>query len=245
MATMKKHEQRVILDVHQYRLTPAEEATLRADCDRLGRQVENFPLADLHAFIEGNARTNDVTVKLTLKLPGTTLVTTDHDAVAQAAFERAMSSMIENLQAYKGSLGNIPERQKTEKGTMQELHTTVDIDGNALAAAVEAGDYAAFRTATLPLEEGLRKRVGRWVQRYPDLNARIGKGIEVADLVEEVFLMAFEKYQGRPADVPFGNWLENLIDPAVKELQTRGDDELENIHLAQAAANTAPPRRPQ
>lgn len=73
------------------------------------------------------------------------------------------------------------------------------------------------------------------MQRYPDLQARIGRGLEIADLVEEVFLIAFERYASRPTDVPFGTWLENLIDPAVKELQVRGDAELENIHLAQSA----------
>jgi len=235
MATMKKHEQRVVFDVHQYRLSPPEEQQLRDDCDRLARQIENFPLADLHILIEGNARTSDVNVKLTLLLPGTTLVTTDHDTAAQPAFERAMSSLMENLREYKGRLGNIPERQKTEKGTLQELHTPLDLDGNAVRGAVDAGDFAAFRAATMPLEEGLRKRIGRWVQRYPELEARIGKGVEIADLVEEVFLMAFEKYASRPAEVPFGTWLENLIDPAVKELQVHEDTELENIHLAQSA----------
>jgi len=240
MATMKKHEQRLVFDVHQYQLRADEERFLRDDCDRLARQVENFPLADLHVLIEGNARTNDVSVKLSLMLPGTTLVTTDHDTVAQPAFERAMSSLIENLQAYKGRLGNMPERQKTEKGTLQELHTPIDLDGQALTAAVEGGDFAAFRNATMPLEEGLRKRVGRWVQRYPELQARIGKGLEISDLVEEVFLMAFEKYASRPADIPFGTWLENLVDPAVKELQTHGDAELENIHLAQSARGAEP-----
>lgn len=235
MNVKRKNEQRVVFDVHQYSLSPHEEQLLRDDCDRLARQVDYFPLADLHVLIEGNARSNDVNVKLTLRLPGTTLVTTDHDVAPQPALERAMSSLIENLQAYKGRLGNIPERQKTEKGTYQDLHTSVEIDGAALAAVVESGDYGAFRTATLPLEEGLRKRIGRWVQRYPEVQERIDKGLKIADLVEEVFLMAFEGYATRPMDVPFGTWLENLIDPAIKELQTHGDAELENIHLAQTA----------
>jgi ribosome-associated translation inhibitor RaiA len=240
MGTMKKHEQRVVFDVDQYSLRPGEERLIRDDCARLARQIENFPLADLHVLIEGNARTNDVNVKLTLVLPGTTLVTTDHDTVALTAVERSMSSLIENLQKYKGRLGNLPERQKTEKGTLQELHTTVDLDARALNSAVDGGDFADFRNATLPLEEGLRKRIGRWVQRYPALQARVGNGLEIADLVEEVFLMAFERYAGRPTDLPFGTWLETLIDPAVKELQVHGDVELENIRLAQSARGAGP-----
>ena len=96
-------------------------------------------------------------------------------------------------------------------------------------------DYAAFRTATFVYEESVRKRIGRWVERYPNAEAQIGKRLQIADIVEEVFLNAFENYDRRPGGVRFGEWLENLIDPAVKELLRRPDAELENIALARAA----------
>src|SRR5688572_26224370 len=54
MANTNEQTLQIILDVHQYRLTPDEEATLRGDCEALARQVENFPHADLHVLIEGN-----------------------------------------------------------------------------------------------------------------------------------------------------------------------------------------------
>jgi ribosome-associated translation inhibitor RaiA len=196
--------------------------------------VQNFPLADLRVLIEGNARSNDVSVKLTLLLPGTTLVTNDHDTVLSAAFHRALDSLLNSLHEYKGRLGDVPERQKTEEGTHQDLHSTVAIDAAAVDSAVAGGDYTAFRTATFPLEEGLRKRVGRWVQRYPELEARIGKDLDIADIVEDIFLTAFDDYAHRPPDVPFGTWLENLIDPSVKELQN-SPEELENVKLARSA----------
>ena len=55
------------------------------------------------------------------------------------------------------------------------------------------------------------------------------------DLVEEVFLCAFEGYSSRPKEARLGNWIEGLIDPAVKELQRNGHDELENIKMARTA----------
>jgi hypothetical protein len=223
------------LDVRQYRMSAVEERRLRGDAERLRPQVEHFPVADLHMLVEGNARTNDVSVKLSLILPGTTLIGNDHDLAAAPACERAMGSLIEGLRAYKDRLGKISERQKSEKGTQQALHSPVDLDPTQLDFAVEARDYTAFRMASFALEEGLRKRVGRWIQRYPDLQERVGHGLEVSDVVEEVFLLAFENYPHRPSDIPFGTWIVTLIDPAARQIRHRGDEEVENVRLAQTA----------
>jgi len=225
----------VAFDVHQYPLSSAEERTLRDHLDGLARQVEDFPVADLHVRIEGNARSNDVSVKLTLILPGTTLVASDHDGVPQSAFDRCLDSLLDSLQAYKERLDSVPERRKVEQGTDKELHPDVLIDAAAVAAAIGAGDYPAFRTALLPYEESLRKLVGRRVRRYPELEARLGHGVEIADMVEDVFLLAFEGYKDRPADVPLGAWLQGLIDPALKALQRKRDAELENVEMARSA----------
>jgi ribosome-associated translation inhibitor RaiA len=226
---------RVTFDVHQYRLSRAEEQMLRRNLDGLARQVEHFPVADLHVLIEGNARSNGVSVKLTLVLPGTTLVVSDHNAVPLPAFDRCLDSLLDSLEAYKERLSRVPERQKLEKGTHQELHPAVVIDAATVDAAVRAGDYPAFRSALLAYEEGLRKLVGRWVQRYPEFDAQIGRGVAIADVVEDVFLLAFEGYQHRPADVPPGTWLQGLIDPALEALRQNRDAELENIEMARTA----------
>src|SRR5207253_4887598 len=95
--------------------------------------------------------------------------------------------------------------------------------------------YKTFRTILSGYEEWLRKRVGRWVQRYPEAQARVGKGLRLGDVVEEVFLTAFERYEHRLADVPFHDWLDSLIDPSVKLLLREPDEEAENIRLARAS----------
>jgi ribosome-associated translation inhibitor RaiA len=241
MATATGRKLQVIFDVHQYHLSTAEERLLHDNLEGLARQVQNFPVADLHVLIEGNARSNDVSVRLTLRLPGTTLVANDHDGFPQPAFDRCLDSLLDSLHAYKERLGQVPERQKTLKGTHQDLHPDGAIDGDALRRALDAGDYSEFRAVLLPFEEVVRKRVGRWIQRYPEAEARIGVRFEISDVVEEVFLQAFERYGGRPADVTLGDWLESLIDPAVKELQQRGDAELENVSMARSAAGVDQP----
>jgi hypothetical protein len=224
----------VVFDAHQYALSAAEEALLREDLDGLARQVERFPIADLRVVIEEHPRSRDITVKLVLVLPGETLVTTDHDAILAPAFERALTSLLDSLDAYKNRLGNWDEQQKLAAGTLQQSHPSTLVDMTAIEEAAAARDYAAFRAATLPYEEDVRARVGRWVQRYPDFEARLGVDVKIADVVEETFLLAFESFDERPSDVPLSVWLEGLIDAAIKTLRQHGD-ELENIELARTA----------
>lgn len=225
----------VEIDAHHCTLSPAEIDKMHTGIDSLTKQVEHFPVASMHVLVERNARTNDFTVKTDLFLTGETIVGSEHDAHVYPAFERCVQSLVRDVAAYKDRLDMEPERQKQEKGTHQTLQPSAAPDLGAVDAAVRDADYAAFRTATFAYEEPLRKRAGRWVERYPEAEARIGKQLEMADIVEEVFLNAFEQYDRRPKDVRFGEWLEGLIDPAVRELLAHPDEELENIALARAA----------
>ena len=230
-----EHRMQVVFDVHQYDFPADERDAMLADFDSLSRQVTHFPVADLHVHIQGNRRSNDVSLKLSLILPGQTLVTQDHDQVLPPALERCLIAMADSLQKCKARLGHEGQRQHAEKGTDTDLQPSADLDLAVLDGAVDAGDYSAFREATLAYEEGVRKRAGRWVQRYPAFEAKIGKGISLDDVVEEVFLMAFEGYADRPKDVRMGEWLEHTIDAAVKALAAHPDEELENINLSRAA----------
>jgi len=226
---------RLQIDTHHCTLSPAEQDKIRADFVHFSRMVEHFPISDLHVMVEYNGRSNDYSVKTTLILSGNTLVGNDHDPVWHAALERCLSALSENVKAYKERMGQVPERQKHEKGTHQALVADPNPDPVAVQSAVEEGDYAAFRVAMLGYEEALRKRIGRWVERYPELNARIGKGVELSDLVDEVFLTAFEEFERRPPGGRMGEWLEGLIDPAVRTIQAKGEEELEQVRMAQSA----------
>jgi ribosome-associated translation inhibitor RaiA len=225
----------VVFDARNHTLTEADKDRMRIDLDSLAKQAGHFPVADLHVLVEHNARGNDYAVKLSLILPGQTLVGTDRGANYHAAFERCLTGLEDNLRAYKDRLDRVPDRQKHEKGTLQEVEPSLAPDGPTLDAAVRDGDYAAFRGATLGYEEAVRKRAGRWVGRFPDVQARIGRGLTIDDVVEEVFLNAFEGYSRRPVGVRLGDWLETLIDPAVRALHRHTDAELDNINLARSA----------
>lgn len=223
------------INVHEYSLSADEEERIRADLEGMTPQVEHFPVADYHVLIEGNSRDDDTSVKLTLVLPGTTLTASDHDVVMHAAFERCLAILRDRLQDYKERLGGVAEREKLQQGTHHELHPTVAIDAEQLATAVRARDYTAFHAALLPYEEELRKAVGRWVQRYPDVEDQIDDRLKIADIVEEVCLLAFDGYSKRPANVTLGDWLSELIDSAIKALIKNPAEELENIELVRSA----------
>jgi hypothetical protein len=107
-----------------------------------------------------------------------------------------------------------------------------DPDAGPLGEAVRAGDYRPFRLALAGYEEWLRNRVGRWVQRFPEAEARVGRRLRIGDLVEQVYLNAFESFLERPTDLRLSDWLERLIDPSLKALLRHPDEEGENASLA-------------
>jgi ribosome-associated translation inhibitor RaiA len=231
----------VKFDTHHCQLSPEEVAKFQDGLGALRRMTENFPVADLHVLVSFRTRNNEYSVKTSLILSGATLVVSDHDVIALAAAERCVDNLMRKLKDYKDRLGNVPERQKAEKGTRRELQPTSDPDPAAIESAVQAGDYAAFRDITQGYEEPLRQHVGRWVERDPAADGAIGTRFTIADVVEEVFLTAFETFDDRPHGLRFGDWLDNLIDPAVNEL-LRHPEELESVSLARTLQGVAPTR---
>jgi len=97
---------------------------------------------------------------------------------------------------------------------------------------VRAGNYRAFSAALATYEEWLRLRVGRWVQRYPEAQAKVGGDLLIGDLVEEVYLNAFEGWVRRPTEVGLGWWLESSIDPSLRALLRHPAEVKENASLA-------------
>jgi hypothetical protein len=120
----------------------------------------------------------------------------------------------------------------------REIVAPEDRDAGPLGEAARAGDYRAFRTTLSGYEEWLRKRVGRWVQRYPEAEARVGDGLALGDLVEEVYLNAFERFTQRPTEVPLRDWLDGLIDPSLKVLMKHPAEERENASFARTLRET-------
>lgn len=235
-----RHKLQVHFDAHECKPTQDELDGMADGLDSLARQVGNFPMAELRVLIERNSRSTEFAIKLTLILPGETLVTSDHDKLMHPAFERAVTSLEDTLKAYKDRLNQVEARRKVENGNHQEIVPANPIDFNALDDAVRAADYASFRAAIAPYEDPLRVRIGRWVERCPAVQVRMGRGLETIDLADAVFLAAFEAHETRADGVRYGEWLEGLIDPVVRAFEHHPDRELENVNMVRSACEATP-----
>jgi hypothetical protein len=209
--------------------------------DPLRGLVEKFPVSDLQIGVEFHPHSKSYEVKLALDLPSRKLRTGEVDQRMFVAFDKSVQAMLENVLSYQEELGGLEERAKHQKGTRHDLIPTGEPDWQALQQAVRDRDYESFRQALFVYEEPLRLRIGRWIQRYPELNARLGERVSLPDIIEEVFLNAFEQYESRPQQRPLGEWLDHLVDPSLKELLASPTQELENIGLirSQRAATHA------
>jgi ribosome-associated translation inhibitor RaiA len=230
------------LDMKHCQLAAEQIAKMEASLSPLREAVEAFPVSKLHVLVSYRSRTADYVVRTSLILTGQTLVSSDHDPLVHAAFEHCIDNLIRELQRYKDRLGNVAERAKQEEGTHHELIPTISPDADAIEAAVQDGDYAAFRVATSGYDEPVRALVGRWVERYPQVAARLGHGMEIGHIVEDVFLTAFEDYPHRPQQIRFGDWLGRYIDEAIRAIAAHPDREMENVNMARLAreAQTGP-----
>jgi ribosome-associated translation inhibitor RaiA len=232
------HNLRIDLDTKGPDLPRSEIDRLLNSLSPLGKVVADFPISDLYITIYHHPRSGSYQVKTALVLSGQTLVSNTEDAHVHPAFERCVSALIEQVRAYKERLGSADELSKHRKGTYQEVLPSHEPDVAVIEQAVQAGDYAAFRSALLTYEEPLRKRVGRWMERHPRAREGVGREVAVADVVEAVFLDAFEGYDSRPAAVRLGRWLEGLIDGSLRELLRDPDAVLENVELARTLRDT-------
>jgi ribosome-associated translation inhibitor RaiA len=225
----------VDLDMKHCRLPADELNKMETMLSPLGDMVRNFPVSKLHVLISYRHRTNDYVVRTSLILSGETLVSSEHHALAHTAFEHCIDNLVREVQRYKDRLGAVTEQAKQREGTHHELVPTIAPDPQAIENAIENADYAAFRTATAGYEGPVTDLMGRWIERYPQVAARLGRSLNISDLVEDVFLIAFEEYEHRPKEIRFGEWLGRHIDTAIKAMAHHPEEELENINMVRAA----------
>ena len=223
------------LDTKRCSLNADEIARVESMIDPLRKPVEKFPISTLYITIERHPRNDDYRVKTALRLTGKTLATGDHDGHWIPALENAVSKLVHRVTAYKAEMSGDAARHKRLIGARQDIEPAQSVDSDAVDAAVADQEFETFRTLLYPYEESVRMRIGRWIQRYPEVERQIGTRFEIADVVEEVFLMAFDQYGRRPKDLLFGDWLERLIDPAVKLLRDHTEEELENIQFVRSS----------
>jgi hypothetical protein len=202
-------------------------ARLMPRFEDLGRAAEEFGQSQFWLTIVFHPRTQVYHAQAKLKLPGETIITGDRNPYLDIAIERCLEKVRQRIDAYRAD----PDREVRERVLRQVNQTTeiiapVEPDSGQLGQAAMAGAYPMFRRALLGHEEWVRMRVGRWIQRYPEIQDQVGQSFAIADLVEEVFLTAFERYPQRPTHISLHEWLDSLIDPSVKDFWSDPEDRM-------------------
>ena len=231
----ESYDLRIELDTKGFELSAETIAHMEEDLDTLRKIVADFPISNLYITIVHHSRSDDFHVKTSLALPGKTLFTGERDVHVHPAYERCVRKLVKKVETYKRRMSGDAETTKHAGGTHQTLLPTRELDTAALNEAIADNDYARFRQGVDMFEEGLTVRIGRWIQRYPEVAARLGEEFTISDIVEDVFLNAFEQFSQRTNNtVPPGVWFERLIDPTVQALLQSPDDEFANISFARS-----------
>jgi ribosome-associated translation inhibitor RaiA len=231
------YDLRILFQARNYKLSEAEKRKMEEDTRTLRRLVVSFPVADLHVEIFRHPRMKDFHVKTILHLPGRALFTGDRDIKVHPAYERCVRKLLNKVQAYKERMGGKREKEQLAHGIESSIWPSVEPDEPRIRRAVTEGDFVAFRKAMAVYDEPLEHRVGRLLQRYPRAEALLGREILLSEVVEEVYLNAFERFEGRPKD-RLGNWLRRLIAPSIRALMGQGGKEIEELRLVEEVLPT-------
>jgi ribosome-associated translation inhibitor RaiA len=230
----QSYDLRIELDQKHCELSADQIAKLEDTLDTLRPLVKSFPVSNLYVTVIYHQPSHDYHVKTSLALSGKTLFTGDRDESVQPAFERCVDKLTHKVQAYKARMKGDAELARQTEGTHQQVTPSDEFDVAQIEAAVRDQDYGRFRRVTAMFESPLRQRIGRWLQRYPEIEEQLDAEFQIDDIVEEVFLNAFEDFPARSHDVPPGDWLEHLIDPSVQAILQSPDEEFANISFARS-----------
>ena len=229
------------LDMKHCELSAGEIAAIENEVEPLHALSAEFPVSDLNILIAYHERTQSYYANLALVLSGRTLATTRTAETMLAAVDACVEKLVRRLLQYKAELGDTSERDKHRKGTRHEVLTNLPPDVERIREAVSTGNYVGFRQAMHPYEDAVQDRIGRWIERYPDLEGELGNRWVLGDFVEEVFLTAFEEFDQRPEQVRFGQWLEGLIPGAIRAIARDPDGQLDNIEFVRTAQDAMTP----
>jgi ribosome-associated translation inhibitor RaiA len=217
---------------------PADERErMQSSLVSLGELVQDLPGAELQVQVIFHPHTAMYHVEFKLQLPGEPLFADKNDVYLDTAFQHCLEDMRGQVPGYQRRLApGVVEASRRRLALNRDV-VPEDLDGGRLAQAVHNGDFRNFRAALAGYDDWLNKRIGRWVQRYPEVEARIGRGLLLSDIAEEIYLNAYDHFSERPADVRLSDWLEALIDPSLKTLLRHPDEEMENIRIARTVSS--------
>ncbi len=239
---------RVQIETRRCALRRGELDSIDDSLSILDSVIAGFPFADLHATVSYRPRCEEYHVKTRLTLPGRALFTGEHDAVVLPAYERCLRKLSwkigrqQALHRQANSNRGSEQSPALQTESNERVHRTKK---ESIARPIrfpatgDIGDYLQFRKEMQDFEELVRERVIRWVARYSESTAEFINACAAAemkqpfdDLAEEVFLTAYERAAAKPKAMRLNDWIESLIDPAMRSFLRHPDEDLEAIGFA-------------
>jgi ribosome-associated translation inhibitor RaiA len=213
------HKLQVQIETEHCSIPVDERTRMQPELDRLGDAVAEFPNSELYLKLVYHPDSEIYHAQAKLKLPGQTIITGRHSRWLDDALMRMLAKVFRRVEHYKEHPDSQAMVQAQRRARLSEnIVAPTAADAGAVGEAFQRQDYAAFRRALASHESWVRDSVGRWIQRYPEVQLLLGEAFNTDDLVEEVFLLAFERYGERPDDVEISQWLHDLVEPAVRSL---------------------------
>lgn len=229
----------VDLKTTNYRLSDDLRTRMQPWIEALATRLQGIPQSHLEIHMAHHGRSESYNAELTLKLPGRRLFIRRRDVTADQALERAFTRLQRALEWHLDHLNEpaIADARRHEALETDPI-TMPGPDVGPVADAANAGDYRRFRTLLSNYEIWLNRRVGRLVQRDERAEAEVGAGLLISDVVEEVYLSAFESFTERPAEVSLHEWLESWIGPSIRALLDNDDSDREAVSFARSLQET-------
>ena len=185
------HDLTIELKTHGFELPTEEYAKIEDSLGSLREAVDCFPVKSLNITVVFHQRQQDYHVKMSLMLPGRTLFTGERDVLVYPAIESCTEKLLQKVVAFKKQLEAEEERSKQASGTHHTVEASMDFDTKELEEARMYDDYLRFRIGLDAFTSALSEKIGRWVQRYPEIEEMLGEGVSISDIVEDVYYHAY------------------------------------------------------
>jgi hypothetical protein len=207
----------VEITVHQCQIPKDERSRMQAELELLAEQLLEFPVSQLRFSIVYHPGQAEYHAQAWLKVPGKRFVSGRYSPWLDYSIMRCLAKLRRHVENYNADPDAIRQAQRSVDQANHVIPPTEHID-DALGLAIQRQDYREFRRALIGYEDLLRAQVANWVGRYPQMTRQLGETIDVDDIVEEVFLMAFDEFPERLTEQTMSEWIRHLIDPAVKAI---------------------------
>jgi hypothetical protein len=242
----------VDIDVQQCQMPADERTRIQEDLERLAEELLEFSASQLRISIVYHSRQEQYHAQAWLKVPGKRFVSGRYSPWLDYSIMRCLAKLRRHVESYRENPNSDAIRETAQRLELQN-HVVPPTEhiADALGKAIQRQDYRGFRRALGGYEDRTRAQVANWVRRYPQMTHLLGQDIEIDDIVEEVFLMAFEQFPEQ-LEQTISEWLRQFIDPAVKAIW-HDESEREAAEfartfgtaselLAQAASNRRAPK---